>query len=622
MATIANLLIKLGVDTSEADTKLTGFGSKASGALKKGFVPALAVLGGVGVMAKKVADDASNLAESQNAVGVVFGKSASIVDNFSKVAAKQAGLSMTELNSLVVPLGAGLRNAGFSADAAAKSSVNLAKRAADMASVFNTSVPEALEAIQSGLRGEADPLEKFGVGLNEAAVNAKAVSMGLAKTTAEVGPNAKAQARLALIMEQTSKYQGDFVRTSDQAANKARINRAEQANLRAELGRGLLPVMSTLQGIMASVTGLMARHTTTVKVATIAVTSLAAAVVAINLVMRTYTALTAAAAAIKSVFVRQTAVATAATGAQTVAQQGLNAAMRANVLGIVVTALAALAAGLVIAYQKSETFRNIVNAAFSAVGAAAGKLRDAIGWVIDKGQTLFSWGGWKLILGVIGGPLLLIATNAGKVRDAIGWIVDKAKVLYAWGGWGVIASVIGAPFKAIGAAADKVADAIGWVLDKGKAIYNWGGWKTLGGIIAAPFSAAIGAINSVVSAINSVISKAQAAISAIGRVKSAFSGGSDPSKSFVVPGTVTRYGKSIPAGATGGIVTRPTLALIGEAGPEAVVPLNQTPGSSPLPRNLGGGGPTVNVETMVVQDATDVDLLVSRLGRRLAMGMV
>ena len=45
-------------------------------------------------------------------------------------------------------------------------------------------------------------------------------------------------------------------------------------------------------------------------------------------------------------------------------------------------------------------------------------------------------------------------------------------------------------------------------------------------------------------------------------------------------------------GATGGIVTRPTLALIGEAGPEAVVPLNRSPGSSPLP---AGGGGDVNV---------------------------
>lgn len=49
-------------------------------------------------------------------------------------------------------------------------------------------------------------------------------------------------------------------------------------------------------------------------------------------------------------------------------------------------------------------------------------------------------------------------------------------------------------------------------------------------------------------------------------------------------------------GATGGIVSQPTLAMIGEAGPEAVVPLSSMPGASPLPSDLGtGGGVTINV---------------------------
>jgi ribosomal protein L11 len=43
-------------------------------------------------------------------------------------------------------------------------------------------------------------------------------------------------------------------------------------------------------------------------------------------------------------------------------------------------------------------------------------------------------------------------------------------------------------------------------------------------------------------------------------------------------------------GAEGAIVNRPTLALIGEAGPEALVPLNRTPGNSPLPGGMGAGG--------------------------------
>jgi TP901 family phage tail tape measure protein len=49
-------------------------------------------------------------------------------------------------------------------------------------------------------------------------------------------------------------------------------------------------------------------------------------------------------------------------------------------------------------------------------------------------------------------------------------------------------------------------------------------------------------------------------------------------------------GGTIAAGATGAIVNRPTFALIGEAGPEAVIPLSQTRGNQPLPRTMRGNG--------------------------------
>lgn len=67
-----------------------------------------------------------------------------------------------------------------------------------------------------------------------------------------------------------------------------------------------------------------------------------------------------------------------ATTAQTGAQRGLNAALRANPIGIVITVLAALAAGLIYAYKKSETFRNIVNGVFKAVGKAVEFMWDKV----------------------------------------------------------------------------------------------------------------------------------------------------------------------------------------------------------------------------------------------------
>jgi hypothetical protein len=66
---------------------------------------------------------------------------------------------------------------------------------------------------------------------------------------------------------------------------------------------------------------------------------------------------------------------------------------------------------------------------------------------------------------------------------------------------------------------------------------------------------------------------------------------------FNVPGIgkiggVTVGVPDIPLLATGGIVTRPTLAVVGEAGPEAVIPLNRA-GSM----GMGGGGMTINITT-------------------------
>lgn len=62
----------------------------------------------------------------------------------------------------------------------------------------------------------------------------------------------------------------------------------------------------------------------------------------------------------------------------------------------------------------------------------------------------------------------------------------------------------------------------------------------------------------------------------------------------------------IGAGANGGIVTRPTNALIGEAGPEAVIPLDRMPGASPLPAGLGGGSINITVNAGMGTDGAAV----------------
>ena len=118
---------------------------------------------------------------------------------------------------------------------------------------------------------------------------------------------------------------------------------------------------------------------------------LTAAVVAVTAAVLSYKATVAAATAITALHTAATtamaaahkAAAAGATGLQ-VAQAALNTVLSANPIGLVVAALAALAAGLVTAYHTSETFRNIVNGAFQAVASIAqSTIGAAIGW-LDK----------------------------------------------------------------------------------------------------------------------------------------------------------------------------------------------------------------------------------------------
>ena len=72
----------------------------------------------------------------------------------------------------------------------------------------------------------------------------------------------------------------------------------------------------------------------------------------------------------------------AASGALSIATGALNAVMSANPIAIVVLAVAALIAGIVLAYKNSETFRNVVQAAWDGIKAAVGAAWQFIGTTV------------------------------------------------------------------------------------------------------------------------------------------------------------------------------------------------------------------------------------------------
>lgn len=102
-------------------------------------------------------------------------------------------------------------------------------------------------------------------------------------------------------------------------------------------------------------------------------------------------------------------------------------------------------------------------------------------------------------------------------------------------------------------------------------------YKTITGTIRSAVNFAIGAINRLINAWNSLSFNIPAVTIGIGPLKETFG-----------PFSIgTPKLPNIPALAQGGIVTRPTLALVGEAGPEAVIPLTN--------RKAAVGGTTINL---------------------------
>lgn len=207
---------------------------------------------GIGFGIKQLADGlmesitlASDLSEQTAAVGQVFGSGASAIEKFSSTANTQLGQTKTQVIAAAKTFGIFGKAAGLTEKDNAKFSTSLVSLATDLASFNNTSVDEAINALGSGLRGEAEPLRRFGVLLNDATLRDEALRLGLIKTTKQaLTPQQKILAANSAIYKQTALQQGDFARTSGGLANQQRILTASFEDAKTTLGTSLLPMFT------------------------------------------------------------------------------------------------------------------------------------------------------------------------------------------------------------------------------------------------------------------------------------------------------------------------------------------------------------------------------------------
>jgi len=236
---------------------------KVAFAMKKSMVPATAALTALGAAAFKASKMASDLNEETSKAQQIFGDASQSIVDFSNTASTKLGQSKTEALKAAGTFGVLGKAAGLTGTDLTTMSVKFTQLASDLASFNNTSPEDAVLALGAGLRGEAEPLRRYGVLLDDATLRQKALALGLVKTTKEaLTPANKSLAAQAVILEKTALQQGNFSLTSKDAANQQRILDARMKDLQTTIGILFLPVLkdvtkklSDYAGVLLVVTG-------------------------------------------------------------------------------------------------------------------------------------------------------------------------------------------------------------------------------------------------------------------------------------------------------------------------------------------------------------------------------
>lgn len=390
-----------GVKKATADLdQAQGKWAKAGVAAKKAFLPAAAVLGGfaaAGVtFAKKAEEAATATARLNTTLGNVKGVPQEAIDRQQQLAkdiSKVAAVSDEEIKAgqailaTFQKVGATAEDTGGSFDRATQAAVDLA--AAGFGSI-DTNAKQLGKALE-------DP-EKGITALKKAGVSFTKQQQDQIKTWAKSGKLAEAQ---NAILQEVEKQVGG---TAEATANSSDKMAVAWEDAQQSLGEVLLPVVDKGAALLQKFADFAEKNKTAVVVLAGVIAGLAGAIVAINIAMKIWQAGVAAATAI---------------------QWAWNAAMAANPIGLIVIAIAALVAAFVVAYKKSETFRNIVDTALAGV-------RKAFKWLADKAGAALQWirDNWDTIVTVLKNSPIGLYIRA--VMAVFTWLKDKLGPWFRW----------------------------------------------------------------------------------------------------------------------------------------------------------------------------------------------
>jgi hypothetical protein len=268
LGTVENRLRKVSASIASTGAALSAVG--AAGVA--GFLPMIKA--------------ASDFQESLNVFGNVFKDNTAAMRAWTSATAQALGRSESQIIQFTSRTGAQLQGFGFNQQMSTDMSKALSSLAVDLASFYNTADTDALEAILSAFRGEADPIERYNVNVKEAAVSTKLLQQAIDPKNATDAQ--KAFARYSLILEQTKIAQGDVVRTGDGFANQLKRMQAAATEAAIAIGNplqdALARAMKSIGGFTGSIVQLIKDNpkvVTTMAMIAVAITAVGAALVGV-----------------------------------------------------------------------------------------------------------------------------------------------------------------------------------------------------------------------------------------------------------------------------------------------------------------------------------------------------
>lgn len=600
MEKLKTSMSKMSETTGNIGSKLSSVGSTMT---TRVTAP---IAAGFGIAIKQ----ASDLNETIGKTDVIFKDNATQVKSWADNAIKSMGLSKQtalDITSTYGDMGEGM---GLASDEAAKMGETLTQRAADLSSFKNISIDIAKNALAGVFTGEGESLKSMGIIMNQTTLQQYAFSQGIKKKVQDMNQSEQAHLRYNFVLDASKNAEGDFQKTSGGTANSFRILKETLSNLSATLGQQLLPIITP---IVQKITEMVQHFNGLGEGAQKAIIGIGAFLAVIGPVVSVVSSLVIAFKGI-----------TTAIGAIIEFLPAMSTAMEVltGPVGWVVAGITALTGAIVYLWNTNEGFRNAVVGAWNFIQttftAVWSYITNFIQGVIPpiwnalapmfqtvwQGIVTFlnvAWEGFSTAFSAIIEVLKAVWTAIAPVLSAVFstvvgvlsglWqtfqgaftvVVEVIKV--AWsaatslisGVWSGIVNLVSSLWSGFGPIFSGVCDAIITV------------WNGITGTISNVWD---GIVDGVISAWNGIKAPFQAVADWVGSIWSGiksffklphftFSGSMNPIE-WIKSGNLPHIG--VEWYANGGIMTRPTAfgmnglnpMVGGEAGPEAILPINR-----------------------------------------------